>query len=73
MSHKCHHPDCTVLVDPSLWGCSLHWNQLPINLKADLKKSYREGQEINKRPNREYLKAALAIRLHIKRGNQYDD
>jgi hypothetical protein len=66
MFHKCHHPDCNTSVDPSLWGCSAHWNQLPANLKINLKKAYRRGQETDKRPSREYLNAALAIRLHIK-------
>jgi hypothetical protein len=64
--HKCHHPDCDKSVNPSMWGCNEHWQQVPIELRTNLKKAYRIGQEVDKRPSRDYLTAAYAIRIHIR-------
>lgn len=66
MIHKCHYPKCNRQVDPSLYMCQEHWFQVPIELRENLLNSYRSGQEITKRPSREYLDAAMAIRLHVR-------
>ncbi len=66
MKHFCHYPGCKVEVPPRLWGCAEHWSELPLSLKTALLKSYRKGQEVNKKPSLEYLEAALAIRRFVK-------
>lgn len=56
--HFCHWPGCDRLVVPRLWGCSDHWFKLPPSIRAEIWRTYREGQEIDKDPSPEYLKAA---------------
>lgn len=65
MAHKCHWPGCQVEVPPRMWGCRKHWLRLPHHLRARLWKHYRPGQETDKRPSREYIEAATAIRNWI--------
>lgn len=61
MTHTCHWPDCKTEVPPKLWGCKNHWFQLPERLRALIWKTYRPGQEIDKRPSPEYLAAAKEV------------
>lgn len=58
--HRCHHPACGRLVPPSLLACGPHWRALPAELQREIWRTYRKGQEIDKRPSAEYLAAAEA-------------
>lgn len=61
MKHTCHWPGCQVEVPPKLWGCKKHWFMVPKEMKEELLKHYRPGQEIDKDPSEEYIDAAMDI------------
>jgi hypothetical protein len=63
--HKCHYPQCEITVDPSLHMCQAHWFSIPVELRENLISAYRDGQELDERPSREYVLAAMAIRKHV--------
>ncbi len=56
--HTCHWPGCTLAVKPRLWGCRAHWYQLPIEIRQEIWRTYRPGQEVDKQPSRAYVAAA---------------
>jgi protein gp37 len=58
--HLCHARRCEVPVPPKLLMCGKHWRMVPRPLQAAVWKHYRTGQEADKSPSPEYLKAALA-------------
>jgi DNA polymerase III epsilon subunit-like protein len=58
--HRCHAKGCHARVEPRLLMCPRHWRAVPANLQADVWRTYRAGQEIDKSPTREYLAAARA-------------
>lgn len=58
--HTCHAEGCTRVVPPRLLMCPRHWAMVPPALQAGVWRHYRTGQEIDKRPTREYLDAAHA-------------
>jgi hypothetical protein len=60
MSHHCHALNCDKRVPPRLLMCLPHWRMVPHKLKKAVLATYRPGQEIDKRPTREYLDAATA-------------
>lgn len=63
--HNCHWPGCQRHVPPKLWGCREHWFKLPKDLRDEIWRTYRPGQEISKTPSREYIAAARAVREWI--------
>jgi len=59
--HRCHAIGCTVAVEPRIFMCRRHWRMVPRDVRKAIWANYRPGQEIDKRPTREYLRvAALA-------------
>ncbi len=64
--HHCHWPGCERVVPPKLWGCKYHWFGLPQNLRNEIWRTYRPGQEITKTPSSEYLEAAKKVQAWIK-------
>lgn len=64
--HFCHWPDCRERVPPKLWGCRRHWFALPASIRAAIWRTYRPGQEVDKRPSPEYLAAAKLAQDWIK-------
>lgn len=63
--HTCHWPGCDKTVPPRLWGCKAHWFALPAQLRNLINSTYVPGQEITKKPSREYLAAALSVQAWI--------
>lgn len=63
--HHCHWPGCNTVVPPKMWGCKNHWFTLPQNLRNAIWNTYRPGQEIDKNPSAEYLKAAGDVQKWI--------
>lgn len=57
-SHTCHWPGCEAEVAPSMWGCKPHWTRLPQSIKQEILEHYRAGQDVDKRPTVDYLRAA---------------
>lgn len=55
MPHLCHAKNCTIAVPPRLLMCIRHWRMVPLDIQRLVWKHYRPGQEIDKRPTREYL------------------
>lgn len=55
--HTCHWPGCTTAVPPRFWGCRLHWYSLPAELRRELWRNYRPGQEVDKQPSAAYMQA----------------
>jgi hypothetical protein len=64
-NHTCHWPGCDVPVPPAMWGCKPHWFALPLDLRMQLWRSYRPGQEITKDPSPAYIEAALEVQQWI--------
>ena len=62
MPHRCHWVGCEVVVPPRLWGCKKHWFMLPKRIRDKIWKTYRPGQEVDKKPSPEYLAAAQEAR-----------
>jgi hypothetical protein len=58
--HVCHALKCSVPVPPSMLMCRKHWFMVPKNLRDDVWRTYRKGQEITKDPSGEYLDAMKA-------------
>ena len=58
MKHTCHWPTCTTKVPPRMWGCKRHWFMLPEEIREEIWATYREGQEIDKKPSLAYRTAA---------------
>lgn len=54
-AHLCHARNCTVPVPPRMLMCLPHWRKVPILIQRKVWKHYRPGQEVDKRPSREYL------------------
>jgi len=67
MSHTCHWPGCRREVPPAMWGCKVHWFKLPKHLRNEIWRTYVPGQEITKTPSTEYLAAADAVQVWIKK------
>lgn len=53
--HKCHAARCKRTVQPRLLFCPQHWGMLPAELRELVRKAYRPGQEIDKRPSLIYV------------------
>jgi hypothetical protein len=60
MRHTCHWPGCEVEIRPALFCCKPHWFALPRVLRREIGRTYRRGQEADKRPSPEYLATARA-------------
>lgn len=60
-NHTCHWPGCTRQVPPAMWGCKPHWFTLPASLRGLIWRTFREGQEVNGTPSRNYLDAARKV------------
>lgn len=60
MAHLCHAVGCKVAVPPKLLMCLRHWRMVPKALQAEVWRTYRPGQEIDKRPSSEYMTASNA-------------
>jgi len=65
MKHLCHWPGCKAEVPPRLWGCKKHWYQLPKVIRENIMLHYRPGQEIDKKPSKEYLEVVRNVRQWI--------
>lgn len=60
MVHECHATGCRTRVAPHLWGCRKHWTMVPVEIRNEVWRHYRRGQERDKNPSIGYLKAARA-------------
>jgi hypothetical protein len=63
--HHCHWPGCERAVPPSMWGCRKHWGMLPYRLRQRIWRFFEPGQEISKRPSREYVAVAQEVQEWI--------
>lgn len=45
--------------------CPAHWGQTPVALRVDIIRHYRHGQCDDKRPSREWAKAARAALTYV--------
>ena len=55
--HQCHAEGCDVEVPPRLLMCARHWRMVPRSVQRLVWRTYRPGQEIDKRPGSAYLAA----------------
>lgn len=62
MKHLCHWPGCGKAIPPRMWGCLKHWRQLPAEIQHEIWRTFRPGQEVDKRPSADYLAAAMRAR-----------
>lgn len=58
--HTCHAKGCPKNIPPKLLMCLRHWRMVPRELQRAVWATYRPGQEVDKRPSEDYLKAARA-------------
>ncbi len=55
--HACHNPNCGKPIPPHLVSHSSAWFALPKKLRDDIWRTYRAGQEDDKRPTMTYIDA----------------
>lgn len=67
--HVCHAEGCEIPVPPRMLMCRRHWRQVPRLIQAQIWRYYRPGQEIDKRPSAEYLRAMKAAIDAVKQRN----
>lgn len=60
MAHRCHALGCQVTVPPEMLMCKRHWFSVPHNIRRAVWTHYRPGQCDDKRPSREWHRAADA-------------
>ena len=58
MSHHCHAAGCRREVPPRLFMCRPHWYMVPKDLRDEIWRHHRPGQETDKQPSAEYLATA---------------
>ncbi len=63
--HTCHAIGCKIETGPAMFMCRRHWFYLLPKMRNEIWRTYRPGQEKDKRPSREYCKAAKACLLYI--------
>jgi len=63
---RCLWPGCTKLVPCSMWGCRVHWYQLPVQIRNAIWNAYRPGQERDLRIGKAYVEAAKAAQDWIR-------
>lgn len=56
-AHHCHAIGCRTPVPPRMHMCLKHWRMLPKTLRDEIWRTYRRGQERDKRPSADYLEA----------------
>lgn len=56
-AHLCHAYGCKTPAEPRLLMCPKHWKLVPWGLRAEIRATYRVGQEKDKKPSAEYLSA----------------
>lgn len=60
MAHTCHARDCQTRVKPELLMCLKHWKKVPLAIRNAVWQHYRPGQCDDKRPSRDWHRAADA-------------
>lgn len=65
--HFCHAIGCKTEVLPRLLMCGRHWRMVSKRSQDEVWRYYRNGQEIDKRPSREYLAAARQATTEVAR------
>lgn len=65
MKHSCHAAHCGKETAPSMFMCKTHWEMLPKNMQDDIWNAYRDGQEIDKLPSREYARVAVSAVFYL--------
>lgn len=64
-NHECHWPGCTKQVPPAMWGCREHWYMLPRDLRNEIWRTYKPGQEVTLTPSVAYIEVAKRIQQWI--------
>lgn len=64
-NHACHWPGCERKVPPAQWGCREHWYKLPLELRREVWRTYRIGQEDSKTPSASYIAVAKRVQKWI--------
>lgn len=65
MYHDCHAIECERQIAPSMLMCRVHWRMVPANLQREVWRTYRKGQEIDKKPSEAYMRAQMAAINHV--------
>ena len=63
--HHCHAFRCTQRVHPKMLMCAKHWRMVNITLQRLIWRTYRPGQEVDKKPSFDYLRVQAACRWHV--------
>ncbi len=66
-THVCYAPACRSRIPNRRMFCPSHWRRLPAKLKRPILGHYREGQEIEGRPTKEYIAAVRTAIEHYER------
>lgn len=63
--HLCHAVQCDRQVPPALLMCKPHWRMVPKDLQLRVWRTYRQGQEVDKKPSEAYIRSQLAAINHV--------
>ena len=58
--HRCHAYGCSERCKPEHLMCAKHWRKVPASLQREVWKHYRSGQCDDRRPSKEWHRAASA-------------
>lgn len=58
--HTCHARGCDAPCEPRYLMCGRHWRMVPESIAAEVWRTYRPGQEVDKRPSAAWVRAADA-------------
>ena len=54
-AHRCHAEGCSTPVAPRFLMCRPHWAMVHPSIKRGIQRTYRAGQEVDKRPSAAYM------------------
>lgn len=56
--HTCHAMGCDEHVPPAMFMCRRHWFMVPKDMRNEIWRTYRPGQESTYRPSAAYIAAS---------------
>lgn len=66
-THFCHIRHCGQPVPPEMFACSYHWFMVPADIRREIWRHYRKGQENDKNPSERWMEAAKKAQAAVER------
>lgn len=66
MIHLCHADNCSAITVSSMFMCRKHWSMVPPTYQKAIWSNYRRGQEKDRKPSKEYLRATRYAKMIVR-------